>query len=251
MGYKNHRDFLLFIVFLITGVICFDILAVSYIEEHAPPYEAPSVAYLSICTFSETFCRGASYDPFALAITLWATLQLTWTSVLALSHLWQITRQMTTFEVSNLGRFGFMGGRGGTSLRDQSGAVGNTVFRPMPETGADGEMVDLSTLPPPPGGAGGHHGHHHHHGGAIGRICCGLKNAVTGPLFKLLGFDRFTEGKAVSGMARAGRDQNPFDLGLVKVSSVMVSYLQLELHRLLVQLGSGRLRSSVRPANGG
>jgi len=31
----------------------------------------------------------------------------------------------------------------------------------------------------------------------------------------LLGFDRFTKGKAVNGLARAGKASNPFDLGFV------------------------------------
>jgi len=31
----------------------------------------------------------------------------------------------------------------------------------------------------------------------------------------LLGFDRFTKGKAVDGLARAGKASNPFDLGIV------------------------------------
>lgn len=117
---------------------------------------------------------------------------------------------MTTYEVSNLGRYGYMGGRGGTSLRDQSGAVrGSTVFVPMPDPESD-----LSHLPPPPGAAPHHH--QHHRCGALGRICSALYAGITGPLFKLLGLDQFTKGKAVSGLARAGRDQNPFDLGLVK-----------------------------------
>lgn len=220
----------------------------AYIGENAPAYKEPEVATLSLCTFSETFCRGASYDPFALAVTVWATLQLTWTSILGVSHLWQIARQMTTYEVSNLGMYGFMGGRGGTSLRDQSGAVETTVFRPMPEPGPDGEIVDLSTLPPPPGAPGGHHHHHNHKCGAVGRICCGVKNAITGPVFKLVGFDRFTEGKTVTGIARAGRDQNPFDMGFVKVCTVFVSICvahSTELHRFLVLSYCGRLRTSL------
>jgi palmitoyltransferase len=45
-----------------------------------------------------------------------------------------------------------------------------------------------------------------------------LGKAISGPLFKLLGLDRFTKGKAMSGMARAGRGQNPFDMGVVQVN---------------------------------
>lgn len=112
-------------------------------------------------------------------------------------------RQMTTFEVSNLGRYGYMGGRGGTSLREQDGAMAK-VYRANPQA-ATGEREC-------------EHKHGHGRCGVPGPICSALWMKITGPLFRLLGFDRFTKGKAVSGMARARRDQNPFDLGLVKVS---------------------------------
>lgn len=46
-----------------------------------------------------------------------------------------------------------------------------------------------------------------------------LGKAISGPLFKILGLDRFTKGKAMSGMARAGRGQNPFDMGVAQVST--------------------------------
>jgi palmitoyltransferase len=59
-------------------------------------------------------------------------------------------------------------------------------------------------------GHGHGHGHHRH-----GHGCC---KGLTAPLMKILGLDRFTKGKAVSGMRRAGQDQNPFDLGVVAVS---------------------------------
>lgn len=155
-------------------------------------------------------CRGAPFDPFLVAVAAWATLQLSWTSVLAISQLYQIMRQMTTFEVSNLGRYGYMGGRGGTSLRSQDGAMAK-VYRANPaaaEAAAHGDECK-----------------HKHSGrcGLPGRICGALWMKITGPLFRLLGFDRFTKGKAVSGMARARRDQNPFDLGLVKVSPSSLS----------------------------
>lgn len=65
-------------------------------------------------------------------------------------------------------------------------------------------------------GHGHGHGHHHRHG--ILGCCAMLGRAISGPLFKILGLDRFTKGKAMSGMAKAGRGQNPFDLGFVQVS---------------------------------
>ena len=54
------------------------------------------------------------------------------------------------------------------------------------------------------------HGHGHTHGHRHGCAGCG-----SGFLMHLLGFDRFTKGRAVDGLAMAGRAANPFDLGLV------------------------------------
>ncbi|BEI90394.1 uncharacterized protein CcaverHIS019_0304640 [Cutaneotrichosporon cavernicola] len=209
VGFNNHRYFLLFVLTLVIGVIFFVRLAYFYIIESTPP-ATPSQG-LTLCNISETVCRGAAHDGFLLATAAWATLQLSWTFILGCSQLWQVARQMTTYEVSNLGRYGYMGGRGGTSLRDQSGAVrGSTVFVPMPDTESD-----FSHLPPPPSASPAHH-HQHHRCGALGRICSALGAAITGPVFRLVGLDQFTQGRAVSGMARAGRDQNPFDLGVTK-----------------------------------
>lgn len=131
-----------------------------------------------------------------------------------------------------------MGGRGGQSLRDQSGAVkqasmvgagtgpGGAIENGAAEgmsgvIGPDGNMISPDGLTQ--GHAHGHghshgdgHGHHHHRSGILG-CCAMLGKAISGPLLQILGLDRFTKGKAMSGMARAGRGQNPFDLGLVQV----------------------------------
>lgn len=124
---------------------------------------------------------------------MWATLQLSWTIVLLASQFWQIARQMTTLEVSNLGRYGFMGGRGGSSLSGQAGHRHS-------HRGADTEDTALVS------DAASSHTHHH------GAPCAGCGS---GFLMNLLGLDRFTKGKAVDGLARASKASNPFDLGLV------------------------------------
>ena len=43
-------------------------------------------------------------------------------------------------------------------------------------------------------------------------MCAGCGS---GFLMNLLGFDRFTKGKAADGLARAARAPNPFDLGII------------------------------------
>jgi hypothetical protein len=52
--------------------------------------------------------------------------------------------------------------------------------------------------------------HSHKNGGGV---CAGCGS---GFLMNLLGFDRFTKGKAVDGLARASKASNPFDLGTVR-----------------------------------
>lgn len=189
--------------------------------ENAPDYTAIPSPGWTVCDLSETLCRAGSYDPFLLAVAAWATIQLTWTSILAVSQLWQVSRQMTTLEVSNLGRYGFMGGRGGSSLRDQTGAMRQAmaVGAGVGPSGAGEEGVGG---PAGPDGnlrvsTGHSHGHGHSHG--IVAVCGALCKKATGPCLQVVGLDRFTKGKALGGMKRAGRGQNPFDLGVVKVSA--------------------------------
>ncbi|KAJ7092433.1 hypothetical protein B0H15DRAFT_174047 [Mycena belliarum] len=90
---------------------------------------------------------------------------------------------MTTLEVSNLGRYGFMGGRGGASLNGQMGHRHTHAHGATDSPEADAPAGTSAAAPP------------------------------SGFLMNLLGLDRFTRGKAVDGLARAGRASNPFDLG--------------------------------------
>ena len=140
---------------------------------------------------------------------------------------------MTTFEVSNLGRYGYMGGQGGQSLRDQSGAMKQAAAigagaGPMGASedaiGDDADFGPDGTARGQSHGPGFKHGHGHGHGHSrgllgMGRVCIALGRTISGPLFRILGLDRFTKGKALGGMRKAGMDQNPFDMGIVKVSS--------------------------------
>lgn len=108
---------------------------------------------------------------------------------------------MTTLEVSNLGRYGFMGGRGGASMNGQMGHRHQHRHSGSTVPGVDTEDTALV-------GSDGASGPTHRHTG----MCAGCGG---GFLMNLLGFDRFTRGKAVDGLARAGKASNPFDLGVV------------------------------------
>lgn len=144
------------------------------------------------CLLTASLCSITASDPFLFSVACWATLQLSWTIILLASQLWQISRQMTTFEVSNLGRYGFMGGRGSTSLGSQMG------HRHQHQQFGDSE------------GSGETSGHDHSHPHKHKLGGCG-----TGFLMQLTGLDVFTKGRAADGLARAGKATNPFDVGIV------------------------------------
>lgn len=166
-----------------------------------------------------------------------------------------------------------MGGRGGQSLRDQSGAMlkqasaigagigmsgagEEAAGPPGAEAGPEGNAL----LPAPSGHVHGPQCRHGSH--ASGRshgalhICGALWKTMTGPLMTILGLDRFTKGKALGGMKRAGRDQNPFDMGIIKVNSAdptpyrAITDLHTELHRFLGTRQRCRLCDALRNTSG-
>ncbi|KAL0952658.1 hypothetical protein HGRIS_006901 [Hohenbuehelia grisea] len=193
VGVNNHRQFLLFVTALVFGVILFDYLTYAFFSSITLISRPGDIS--PACVLPAELCAITAYDTFLVSVAAWATLQLSWTIVLLASQYWQIARQMTTLEVSNLGRYGFMGGRGGASLGQQSGH--RHQHRHVP--GIDTEDTSLVSETAPV--ATKHSG-----------VCAGCGS---GFLMNLLGLDRFTKGKAVDGLARAGKASNPFDLGVV------------------------------------
>ncbi|KAJ7574094.1 ankyrin [Mycena floridula] len=230
VGVGNHRQFVLFVTALVGGISLFNWLVWDYLSELDL---STSTSLSPSCPLPETYCSYTSHSPFLIAVTGWATLQLSWTILLLASQLWQIARQLTTLEVSNLGRYGFMGGRGGASLNGQMGhrhgggeisllllLVPFFSFDPLTDLlsgqhgalpSARGALEDTALV----GSSSSQqsvdaHGHNHDTPHSHKGICANL----WGGLLTLTGFDRFTKGKVVDGMGRAGRGNNVFDLGL-------------------------------------
>lgn len=181
-------------------------------ERPTPPlppdfYEkAPDLAPDAYCPalVPTLICTATTYDPFAFAVAMWASLQLTWTVILLAAQLWQVARQMTTLEVSNVGRYGYMGGKPGLASTSQFGATAAVAVLPSSSSssssglatpGGGDDPASLAHAPRPPTS----------------------KKGTFDYLLKLLGLDRFTSrGKAISGLAHATRGDvvNPFDLGV-------------------------------------
>ncbi|EKM76159.1 hypothetical protein AGABI1DRAFT_108919 [Agaricus bisporus var. burnettii JB137-S8] len=197
VGANNHRQFVLFVLSLVCGIILFDYLTFGYFSSIQTSQDPSQIS--PSCILPSDLCYLVSQDSFLVSVALWSTLQLTWTIVLLASQLWQVARQMTTLEVSNLGRYGYMGGRGGASYAGQMGHRHRHGGSPI--AGLDTE--DTALVGDASSTSSGHQTHQH-------RSCAGCGS---GFLMNLLGFDRFTKGKAVDGLARAGKASNPFDLG--------------------------------------
>jgi palmitoyltransferase len=196
VGVNNHRQFIIFVTTLVIGIILFDYLTWAYFSSIESPL-APAPA----CFLPASVCKLTAADMFLFSVAAWTTLQLIWTIVLVASQYIQIARQMTTLEVSNLGRYGFMGSRGG-SLATQ---MGHRIHH----SDSDDALSGAST-PTVHAHAHGHgHGHSHIHPPRHATGC------NTGFLMQLVGFDRFTSGKAANGLARSGHATNPFNVGVV------------------------------------
>jgi ankyrin repeat protein len=207
IGVNNHRQFIVFITSLVVGIVCFDYLVYQYYVLNTPPY-IPAVT--SSCLLPASICASTDFDTFLFSCMLWSTLQLTWTSVLLVAHTWQISRQMTTLEVSNLGRYGYMGGKGGSSMTSQSGFMEAraTALRnsgvPVERNGFV-QQSDAAGMEEE-GQAGTKSTHHH---GTLTGFMGGTGNW----LLSIVGLDLYTKGKGGEGLKKASRSQNPFDQG--------------------------------------
>ena len=223
-------------------------------SENGPRYQSDPSPYITFCQTLPSVCGAYHQSPYLLAVAIWSSVQLTWTTILLASQAWQVARQMTTLEVSNLGRYGFMGGRGGTSLREQGGAM--TLHTQGSSSGMlhnHGRQVNITDLGAGPGQAGAEEagliapessdnstpvpfgGHntgsteaqaalparqHASNNPCVALVRGAMRYCSNGPLLQLLGLDRFTKGAAGRGMklAEAGGG-NPFDMGIVTVST--------------------------------
>lgn len=152
---------------------------------------------MTSCILPTSLCFASHYDNFLFATLLWASLQLSWTSILLAAQIWQIARQMTTMEVSNMSRYGFMGGRPSpTTQNPQQSRSGSTT--------ASGLLAsNLEHV----------HGANCDHSKPSGKKSSSTKAF----LLKILGIDRFTSGNATSSLlATSSSVANPFDLGPIK-----------------------------------
>jgi palmitoyltransferase ZDHHC13/17 len=126
-------------------------------------------------------------DTYSLLLAIWATLQLTWVSMLLFTQSFQVARAMTTYE----NMYGVYDGLASLAF--------TSTGTPLDPNHA----VSPTTADAPRGGAGAHS--HKHRGGKLKQWS------------RLLGVDPFIETIAGRGAANSKKKQkkNPFSRGLV------------------------------------
>lgn len=242
VGVNNHRQFTCFVLALICGIVSFDYLSLQCewhryfprniqritayaLVVHALDFFAKTPSYnpetmSTTCLFPSSICAAANFDVRTFIVTIWATIQISWTVIVLASHLYQITRNITTYELSNLGRYGHMGPRG-ISAAAQEGFMAEHVHA----TSQNGDSASGSTTP---GAGGGHvhgpacnHGRGHTHTHNPLKICAGLVGRILPKtLLAIVGLDLYTRGGGAEGMVRATSEKdkgtNPFDVGIMR-----------------------------------
>ncbi|KAH6693420.1 palmitoyltransferase AKR1 [Plectosphaerella plurivora] len=184
IGVNNHRHFFLYLINLTIGIISYDWLMYHYLTDFSTD------ASDSCNILSATLCKVVNADAYSAVLALWATLQLSWVSMLLFVQFVQVSRAMTTFE----NMYGIQDGSH-TSAFTSTG----TPLDPA-----------HAALAAPDGSAAPAHGHKHAHRGGF------LKQWA-----RLLGVEPFLEtvrgrGAATGGAKNARRKKkNPYSRGVI------------------------------------
>lgn len=142
-------------------------------------------------------CACVRYNGPLFYCMLLACIVQIWLVLLVGIQIVQMSRQLTTLEASNLGRYGFMGGRG-ASLKTQYGYMQQQTER-MAAAGMDRDLI-----------------HEQLHGRSKRKVSVATAAGNAGNwLLSIVGLDLFTRGKAGRGYSRSNAAANPFDHGLL------------------------------------
>lgn len=186
-----------------------------------PVYDPETMS--TTCLFPSSICAAANFDVRTFVVTIWATIQISWTSIVLASHLYQITRNITTYELSNLGRYGHMGSRGISAAAQEGFMAEHQHATAASQNAANGD----ATAPGAPTPGGHVHGPACNHGRGHGhthnplKICAGLiGRLLPNTLLAIVGLDLYTRGGGAEGIVRAttdkGKGTNPFDVGIIR-----------------------------------
>ncbi|KAI4723800.1 Palmitoyltransferase akr1, ankyrin repeat-containing protein akr1 [Aureobasidium sp. EXF-10728] len=120
VGVNNHRPFVLYIIFLLTGIAFLIQLTLAYLT--LLPTPSPSSTHCAV--LKPEFCAQWSKDPFTLLVNGWGSIQMTWTIMLLFVQLTQIARAMTTWEAMRNSHAGPLVTALATGSTSQQGVAG-------------------------------------------------------------------------------------------------------------------------------
>ncbi|RDW59636.1 palmitoyltransferase-4 [Coleophoma cylindrospora] len=190
IGVNNHRHFFLYLITLEIGISLLVRLTISY-------YEIIADGASSECNLlGPGFCKIVNADSYTLVVAFWATLQLTWVTMLLFVQLVQISRAVTTWENMKGANHGHGHGSKASEAITSALTAGTTSLA--------GAQLGHTGLGPDPALPPTHAPRHHHKAGCFAQWK------------KILGVDTFVE-TAMHGYEgnrnRRRAARNPFSRG--------------------------------------
>ncbi|KAE9976855.1 hypothetical protein EG328_002383 [Venturia inaequalis] len=187
---NNHRHFFFYVACLEIGIILWDWLFLYYLEEIPHP---PASTKCNI--LSPDFCATLNSDPFSIVLTLWATLQLIWVSMLLIVQLVQITRGLTTYEAMTAHQHaGHSHGIQAGSEALQTFVATGTASIEQSQLGADGRGPDPAATP----------------------LAKRKPDGCLKPWLRMFGVDTFLATASTTGEGRRRARKNPFSRGWIQ-----------------------------------
>ncbi|KAI8906796.1 ankyrin repeat-containing domain protein [Gorgonomyces haynaldii] len=104
IGVLNHRYFMGFIITLVLGVFCFDVIAFSYLNS----LDLTQVNVPESCMFGKDWCAYIAIDFWVYVNAIWVTFHAMWVTFLIVLQSTQIMVQRTTNESVNYQRFDYL-----------------------------------------------------------------------------------------------------------------------------------------------
>jgi DHHC palmitoyltransferase len=122
VGVRTHRSFVTYVTLLLIGIPMYVYLAyLRTLHQNAVNLDISSLELeegeeCKILPMS--ICEPLLTDPYTTILTIWTAAQLSWLTLLVVVQYYQITRGITTHELSNLQKYGFLGG-GNVTVEDR------------------------------------------------------------------------------------------------------------------------------------
>lgn len=139
---RTHRSFITYVTLLEIGIPMFvylvylrTFLTFSQANKDLSSLDLPSDAECKILPME--ICEPLITDAYTTILTIWTAAQLIWLTMLVIVQHYQVARGITTHELSNLQKYGFLGG-GNVTLEDRMQEGVSSRLPPIAAPESDG-----------------------------------------------------------------------------------------------------------------